>query len=176
MEQIQWLHVTRGLDAEHALKCCRPGGWLVVSVSSRHDSSRDNAESLAEFLAAPSEMLFVLDPQLTALGPDALAGAFSEALGQPGLLTLFVPPAAPPPVSGKNYGPVLSFAGPVSLLNEAPVDPRDLMPDKLCFWALRSVIHGADAGVIARECSNKRDDLPEWTPAQRSIVLGQQLW
>ena len=172
MEPIRWLRAAGKADAENALKSCQPESWLVVSVAPGHDPDAEPAGSLAEFLAAPAEMLAVFSPRLTALGPDALLGPFREALGRPGLLTLLVHPGTPPPVTGVNHGSVHSFVGPASLLLAAPVGPEELTPDKLCFWALRSVMHGADAGVIARECPNRPDDLPGWTPGAEALRPG----
>ena len=166
MEPIRWLRTASRAEAENALNSCQPGSWLVdgCGFPRLYDPASEPAASLAELLAAPAEMLMVLDPKLSALGPHALASPFSEALGRPELLKLFMPPGSPPPVTGTNHGPVHSFAGPASLLHGAPVAPAELTPDKLCFWELRAVMHGADTGVVARECPAKRDDLPEWTP------------
>ena len=133
-----------------------------MSVSSGQGPALETAESLAEFLSASIEMLVVLDPNLTVLGPDALASLVGQALGRPGLLTLLVPPGTPPPVTGVNHGPVRSFVGPGTLLQSLPVGPAELTPETLCYWSLWSVIHGADTGVIARECPEKCTDLPPW--------------
>src|SRR6516225_3778197 len=116
MELIRWLRGTRPADAMSALPSCQPGAWLICSLSPGHDPTAEAAGSLVEFLAASGETLVVLDPRLTGLGPDALAGPVSEALGRPGLLTLLVPPGMPPPVTGVSQGQVRSFVGPASLL------------------------------------------------------------
>jgi hypothetical protein len=164
MGLIRSLRGARLADALSALNSCQPGEWLIFVVSPRHHPTGEATVSLAESLGAPGEMLLALDPTLTALGPDALASPITEALGLPGLLTLLVPPGTPPPVTGVNHGPVRSFAGPASLLHALPVGPAELTLDTLCFWALWSVVHGTDAGVVARECPAKRDDLPQWIP------------
>ncbi len=162
MVTYRWLRASRQADALDSLNHCEPGGWLVMSVSHGQDPAPEAAESLAEFLSAPIEMIVVLDPKLTVLGPEAFASLVGQALGRPGLLTLLVPPGTPPPVTGVNHGPVCSFVGPGTLLKSLPVGPAELTPETLCYWSLWSVIHGADTGVIARECPEKRDELPPW--------------
>jgi hypothetical protein len=172
METIRWVSgsdqaaVVAGLDASP------PGGWLIASITSGLGAPRETAGTLAEFLATPAETLVVLDPKLTVLGRDLLAGSVGEALGHAGLLTLLVPPGPTPPVTGINHGAVRSFVGPASLLNAAPAGPAELTPETLCYWALWSVIHGANAGVIARECPEKRDGLPRWIREEPAGRLG----
>jgi hypothetical protein len=172
MEPIRWVRGARTTDAISAVYSGPPGSWLIFSLSPGHDPTRETGGSPAEFLAAPGELLVVLDPRLTVLGPEALSGPISEALGRPGLLTLLVPPGTPPPVTGVNHGPVRAFVGPASLLHALPVGPAELTPETLCYWALWSVMHGAEAGVVARECPAKQDDLPPWTPSATPSRLG----
>ena len=60
-------------------------------------------------------------------------------------------------------GQCASFIGPAALLRSAAVAPADLKLETLCYWALWSVIHGANVGVIARECPSKAVDLAPWS-------------
>jgi hypothetical protein len=147
MQSIPWLRGTRPADVIAAVHSIRPGDWLYLSLSNK-----------------PGETLVVLDPRLTVLGRDALAGPLREALARPRLLTLLIPPGPLPPVTGKSYGPVHSFVGPAALLDALSIGPAELTPETLCYWALRSVMRGAAVGVVARECSPKQDHLPPWTP------------
>jgi hypothetical protein len=156
MEPMQWLCGTRPAEMYRAVSSTPPGAWLLFSLSPRHDPVREGA--------GPGATLVVLDPRLTVLGPDHMRASLDEALSRPDLLTLLVPPGTPPPVTGVNHGPVRSFVGPAELLQALPVGPAELRLETLCYWALWSVMHGARAGVVARECAPKRDGLPPWTP------------
>ncbi len=149
MAPYRWSRASRTSEVLTALKSCQPGGWLIVTLSHENATTCGATESLAQLAAASAETLVVLDPAITIQDIDALTLAVSEGLVRPGLLTLVVPPGAPPSVTGINHGPVRFFIGPAALLRSAAVAPADLKLETLCYWALWSVIHGANVGVIA---------------------------
>jgi hypothetical protein len=166
--------VARRDDVRHALDSLQPGRWLAVAVSGGVGADNGDAESFAAFLAQPAESLVVIDPVLAAkVRPETLAAVVEEALERPEMLALLVPPGDLPPTSGKNYGPIHSFAAPPWLLNGGPTDDADVLaPDRLCFRALRRVMNGAGASVVARECRAPLDDLPVWTLGETAARVG----
>ncbi|QEH38556.1 hypothetical protein OJF2_71590 [Aquisphaera giovannonii] len=174
MEPRHLLRVRGPEEALAALASVPPGAWLILSVRPGPLAEADAPiDSVAELLMPPSGTIAVLDPRLTEYGAEALAVEFLRALHRPGLMTLLVPPAEIPAVSGKNHGPVLSFVGPASLLAGSPAGPAGRLPEELCFLALRAVMHGAKVGVIARECPSRADDSPPWVPGEAGDAIPQ---
>jgi hypothetical protein len=131
------------------------GAWELLAVS-------------AEPAICVPERVCVLDPRLTTLGWPLLADTVKAALARPDLLTLLIPAALPPPVTGRGHDPVLSFIGPELLLrgvNESP--------ERLCFTALGPLLSGSPPtgiGVVARECPAPDAGLPEWDPSAPAAI------
>jgi hypothetical protein len=115
--------------------------------------------------------LCVLDPRLTVLGPEVLSGTVCEAFQRLDVLTLLIAPGEPPSVTGQSQGPVRSFVGPASLLRQTSLGDSELVPETLCFEAIRcimSVPRNPAVGVVARQCPAPVDDLPSWSPGGTS--------
>jgi hypothetical protein len=181
MNAVSFFRVSAAAAVERVLRgAVAAGGWLGLAVTAARErlppcgaggpppEAFARVWSLTDLLAGPVETLCVLDPALTSLGWDALAGTLREAFENRGLLTILTRGADPPPVSSRSDGKVYSFIGPARLLEDRSADG---VLDTLCFRVLRALFTGktrpgdALSGVVVRQCPPPADALPPWRPA-----------